>query len=100
MKNKDNPLAQYKLGDLVDLISFHHKLLYFKLVIGSLEVVVCKIIDKFQYTLIDIERKILYIIFHFNRLKQTLIRTTKCPFSTLVDLKQIINSGIRISEQN
>ena len=48
----------------------------------------------------DIEGKILNSIFHFNRLKQEYLRTTKCQVNTLADLKQIINLGIRINDKN
>ena len=39
-------------------------------------------------------------IFHFNRFKQAFLRTTKGQFSTLADLKQILNSGITINGNN
>ena len=47
-----------------------------------------------------IEGKILKGIHHFNRLKQAYLRTTKGPVNSLVDLKQIINLGIRINDKN
>ena len=53
-----------------------------------------------QHILMDIEGKILNNIFHFNKLKQTYLRTTKGPVNTLADLRQVINSGIRIYEKN
>ena len=48
----------------------------------------------------DIEGKIRNGIFHFNISKQGFSRTAIDPVSTLVELKQIINLGIRTSEQN
>ena len=48
----------------------------------------------------DIEGKILIGIFHFNTLKQAYLQTTKGPGNTLVNLKQILNLGIRINKKN
>ena len=45
----------------------------------------------------DIEGKVLNGIFHYNRLKEAFLRSTKGPASTVADLKQGINLGIRIS---
>ena len=45
-----------------------------------------------------IEGKILNGIFHLNKLKQTFLRTTKGPVSTLVGLKQTQNLGNRITK--
>ena len=53
--------------------------------VGPLEVY--KIMDRFQYILMDIEGKILNGIFNFNRLKQIFLRTVKDQFSTLAQLK-------------
>ena len=44
----------------------------------------------------DIEGKILNGIFHFNRHKQAYSRTTKGPVNILVEVKQILNLGIKI----
>ena len=48
----------------------------------------------------DIEGKILNGIFHFNRFRHAYLRTAKGPVNRLVDLKQILNLGIRINENN
>ena len=48
----------------------------------------------------DIKGKILNGIFHFNKLMQAYLRTTKGPVNTLADLKQIINLGIGINDKN
>ena len=94
-------MNQYKPGDLVYLILHQTSLLKtrsrkFKVIyIGPS--VVYKIIDNFQYILMDIESKILNGIFYFNCLKQAYLRTTKDPVNTLADLKQIQNLGIRIN---
>ena len=53
-----------------------------------------------QYMLIDIEGNILNGIFHFNRLKQAYVTTTKGPVNTLVHLKHIIHLGISINKKN
>ena len=45
--------------------------------------VIHKIIDKFQYILIDHEGKVLIGIFHYNRLKKAFLRSTKGPANTV-----------------
>ena len=98
MENKDKPMTQYKLGDLVYLISHQTSLLKFSnrkcKAIYIAPLVVYKIKDKFQYILMEIKGKILNGISHFNRYKEVYIRTTKRSTNSLVDLKQIINLGI------
>ena len=59
---------------------------YSVIYIGPL--VIHKVIYKFHYTLLDIEGKILNNIFHFNRLKQAILKTTKGLVRTMADLKQ------------
>ena len=54
--------------------------------------------NKNQYILKDVEGKILNGIFHFNRPKQTFLRTNTGPVNTQAEFKQIINLGVRISE--
>ena len=103
MINKDKPMTQDKPGELMYIISPQMFLLkissrMFRIIyIGPL--LEYSVIDKFQYILMDNEAKILNDIFNFNRFKQAFLRTTKGPVSTLVYLKQVINLGIRISEQ-
>ena len=48
----------------------------------------------------DNKSKIINDILHFNRLEQSFLRITKEPVGTLVEIKEIINSGIRIIEIN
>ena len=74
-------MTKYKAGDSVYLILSHTSLLKtrsrkFKFIyIGSFAVY--KVIDIFQYILMDIKDKILNGIFNFNRLKQAYVRSTK-----------------------
>ena len=72
MINKNKPMIQYKQGDLVNLISaqpflFKTSSRNFK-VIYIEPLIMQKMMDKFEYILIDIEGKILNGIFHFIRL--------------------------------
>ena len=97
-------MTQYITGDLVYLISPQmslpktssrkSKVIY----IGPL--IVYKIIDTSHHILLDTEVKILNGIFHFNRLKQVYVRTTKGSVNILADLKQILNLGIWINEKD
>ena len=84
-------MNQYK-PYLVYLISPHTTLFktssrkFTVIYIGPL--VMYRIIDKFQYILMNIEGKILNGTLHLNRLKQAYLGTTEGPVNTLVDLKQ------------
>ena len=48
----------------------------------------------------NVEGKILNGLFHVNILEQAFLSTTNGPASTLVDLKQMMNLGCKISEQS
>ena len=82
-------MSQYKSGDLVYLISPQKSLLKTSLrkfkVIYIEPLVVDKIKDQVQYIVMDIEGKILNGIFHFNRLQQAYLGTTRGPVNTLAD---------------
>ena len=72
MANKDRPMIQYKPGDLMYLIPPQTPLLKTRRMFRVSymgPVVVHKIMDKFQYVLIDIEDKIFNGIFYFNTFK-------------------------------
>ena len=102
--NKEKFMTQKKPGDLVYFITNQISLLKTSsgktgiVFVGPLVVYIT--IGKFQYILMDIEDKVLNGIFNFNRLKYTYLRAIKGPVSTLAELKQIINVGIRIRDQN
>ena len=74
MANKDKPMTQHKQGNFEYLISPQAFLLKTSsrrfTIMYMAPPVVYTIIGKFKSILIDIKRKILNSIFHFNRLKQ------------------------------
>ena len=81
MINKDKPMTQHKPGYLMYLVSPKTYLLktnsrkFRAVLVGTL--VIYKTIDIVQYILMDIEGQILNCIFHFNTLKQTVLRTKR-----------------------
>ena len=81
----------------MSLLKTSRKMLCF-IYIGPL--VVYKIIDKYQYILMDNEGKIMNGACHLSRLKKAFLRIKKGLVSTLADLKQIINLAIAIREQS
>ena len=102
MINKGKPVTLYKPGYSVCLILSNTCLLKtscwkFRVIYRG-PLVVYKIFDKFQYILMAIEGKILINIFHFKKTYVSMLRTMKDPVSTLADLKEIINVGIRPSK--
>ena len=60
-------------------------------------VVVYKIIDLHNDLLMTLDGKILQGLFEHERLKPTILRTSKGNVNNLVKLKQIINVGLALS---
>ena len=56
--------------------------------------VVYKIIDPHNYLLMTLDGKILQVLFEHERLKPTILRTSKGNVSNLSKLKQLINIGL------
>ena len=99
MINKDRASFQYKSGDLVYIIfpltnqlhTASHKIAI--KYVGP--VVIYKIIDPHNYLLMTLEGRILRGLFEHERLKPTNIRTNQGNVQNLVQLKQIMNAGLK-----
>ena len=99
MINKDRPFFQYKGGDLVYIIF----LLTSQLWIASHKVkikyvgpvVIYKIIDSHNYLLMTLDGKILRGLFEHKRLKPMNIRRSQGNVLKLVQLRQIMNTGLK-----
>ena len=101
MINKDRGIFQYKGGDLVYIISpltsqlhtvSHNIAIKY---VGP--VVVYKIIDPHNYLIMTLDGKILRGIFEHERLKPTLIRTNQGNVQNLAELRQIMNTNLKIT---
>ena len=100
MINKDRAFFQYKGGDLVYIISPPTSQLQTascKVTIKYVgPVVIYKIIDPHSYLLMTLEGKILRGLFEHKRLKPVNIRTCQGNVQYLVQLRQIINIGLKL----
>ena len=101
MINKDRGNFQYKGGDLVYIISP----LTSQLRTNSLKiavkyvgpVVVYKIVDPSNYLLMTLDGIILKGIFEHERLKPAIIRTNHGNVQNLAELRQIMNTNLRLN---
>ena len=59
--------------------------------------VVYKIIDQYNYLLMTLDGRILWGLFEHERLKPTILRTSKGNVNNLAKCKQIINTGPALS---
>ena len=102
MLNKDRAFFQYNSRDLVYIIS----LLTSQLCTASQKVtikyvspvVIYKIIDPHNYLLMTLDGRILRGLFEHERLKPTYIRTHQGNVQNLVQLKQVMNVGLKIQQ--
>ena len=62
-------------------------------------VVVYKIIDLHNYLLMTLDGKILWGLFEHERLKPTILRTSKGNVSNLSKLKHLINIGLTMTSE-
>ena len=101
MINKDRGNFQYKGGDLVYIISLMTSQLRTnsrKLAIKYVgPVLVYKIIDSHNYLLLTLDGKILKGIFEHKRLKPTVIRITHENVQNLAELRQIMNTNLKLN---
>ena len=99
MINKDRAFFQYKSGDLVYIISPVTSQLCTascKVTIKYVgPVVVSKFIDPHNYLLMTLDSKILRGLFECERLKPANIRASQGNIQNLVQLKQIMNVGLK-----
>ena len=99
MVNKDRAFFQYKGRDLVYIISPLTSWLWIashKVTIKCVgPVVIYKIIDPHNYLLMTLDGKILKGLFEHKRLKPVKIRTSQGNVHNLVQLRQIMNTGLK-----
>ena len=99
MINKDREFFQYKGGDLPYIISPLTSQLWrasHKVTIKyEGPVVIYKIIDPHNYLLMTLDGKILRGLFAHERLKSMNIRTSQGNVQNLVQLRQIMNTGLK-----
>ena len=100
MINKDRTFFQYNSGDLVYIISpltsqlgttSRKDMIKY---VGP--VVIYKIIDQHNYLLMTLDGKILIGHFEHERLKPANTRTSQGNIQNLVQLKQVMNVGLKI----
>ena len=100
MINKDRSFFQYNSRDLEYTISPLTSQLcstYRKVMIKYVgPVVIYKIIDPHNYLLMMLDGKILRGLFEHERLNPANIRTSQGNVHNLVQLKQVINIGMRV----
>ena len=100
MLNKDRDFFQYNNRDLVYLISpltSHLHTSSRKVAIKYVgPLVIYKIIHPHNYLLMTLEGKILRWLFRYERLKPAIIRTSQGNIRNLLQLKQIINIGMKL----
>ena len=99
--NKDRGLFQYKGGDLLYIISPLTSQLHTascKVTIKYIgPVVVYKFIDPHNYLLMTLDGKILRGLFEHERLKHAIIRTSQGNVQNLAELRQIMNTNIKLN---
>ena len=101
MINKDREISQYKGGDLVYIISPLNSQLHTVLCKVAIKyvgtVVVYTIIDPHNYLIMTLDGKILRGIFEHERLKPAVIRTNQGNVQNLAELRQIMNTNLKIT---
>ena len=102
MINKDRENFQYREGDLVYIISSLTSQLrttLWKMAIKYVGlVVVYKIINPHNYSLMTLDGKILKGIFEQEKLKPTAIRTNQGNVQNLADLRQVMNTDLKFNQ--
>ena len=101
MISKDRENFQYRGGDLVYIISH----LTSQLCMASCKiaikyvglVVVYKIVGTHNYLLMTLDGRIMRGIFEHERLKPAIIRTNKGHIPNLAELRQIMNTNLKIN---
>ena len=100
MINKDWNFFQHNSGDLVYLISPQTSQLCTvsrKVAIKYVDpLFIYKTVDPHNYLLMTLGGKILRCLFKHERLKPAIIRTSQGNICNLVQLKQIINIGMKL----
>ena len=98
--NKDREYFQYNSGDLVYLISpltSQLRTASRKVMIKYVgPLVVYKIIDLYNYLLMNLDGKLLRGLFEHERIKPAFIRTSEGNVTNLAHLKQVMSTGIMV----
>ena len=101
MINKDRGFFQHKSGDLIYIISpLTSQLCTMSCKVATKyvgPVVIYKIIDPHNYLLMTLDGKILRGLFEHERLKPTIISTSQGNVQNLPELRQIMNTNIKLS---
>ena len=99
--NKDRAFFQYKSGDLISIISPLTSQLCTascKVVIKYVgPVVIYKIIDPHNYLLMTLDNNILRGLFEHKRLKPAIIRMSQGNIQNLAQLRQIMNTNLKLN---
>ena len=102
MINQNRENFQYRGGDLVYIISPLTSQLRtnsWKIAIKYVgTVVIYKIIDPHNYLLMTLDRVMLRGIFEHKTLKPTIVRTNQGNVNNLAELKQIMNTEIKLEQ--
>ena len=102
MFNKNRENFQYRLGDLVYIISpltSHLRTNSQKIVVKYLgPVVIYKIVDPHNYLLMTLDGIILKGIFEHQRLKPTVIRTSHRNVQNLGELREVMNTELKLDQ--
>ena len=102
MINQNRENFQYRGGDLVYIISPLTSQLRTnsqKIAVKYVGlVVIYKIIDPHNYLLMTLDRVMLRGIFELKRLKPTVIRTNQGNVQNLAELKQIMNTELKLDQ--
>ena len=98
MINKDRENFQYKGGGLVSPLTNQLKTNSWKIAIKYVgPIVVYKIVDHHNYSLMTLDGRILKGIFEHERLKPTIIRTNHGNVQNLAELRQIMNTNLKFN---
>ena len=104
MINQNRENFQYKGGDLIYIISPLTSQLRTnsqKIAVKYVgPVVIYKIIDPHNYLLMSLDGIMLRGIFEHERLKPTIIRTNQDNVNNLAELKQVMNTELKLEQQS
>ena len=102
MINKDTENFQYRGGDLVYIISPLTSQLRtnsWKIAVKYVgPVVIYKTVDPYNYLLMTLDGIILKGTFEHKRLKPTIIRTSHGNVQTLVELRHVMNTELKLDQ--
>ena len=102
MINKDRAFFQYKSGDLIYIFSPLTSQLHMASCKVTMKyvgpVVIYKIIDPHNYLLMTLDGKMLRGLFEHEKLKPAIIRMSQGNVKNLVQLRQIMNTNLKLNK--